>query len=114
LSDQFGNTVDREVWVPLTADSWLNDRPIGIDVGVGKGRFDYVFHTPTTSMEYALAFADGMLDGEGVHTNEGEARQRLMTIRRELQVYHIPEDHWPILMEREVSITRSSWKPMNV
>ena len=108
MSDQFGNTVDKEVWVPARAGDWIDG------IGVGKGKFDYVFHTPTTTMEYAVAFADGMLDGEGVHTNEGEARQRLMAIRRELQVYHIPEDHWPILMEREVSITRSSWKPMNV
>lgn len=108
MSDQFGNHVDGEIWVPLKANDWIDK------IGVGKGRFDYVFHTPTASMEYALAFADGELDGEGVHTNEGEARMRLMTIRRELQVYHIPEDCWPILMEREVSVTRSSWKPMNV
>lgn len=94
MSDQYGNHVDGEVWVPV--------------------KFDYVFATPTTSMEYALAFADGMLDGEGVYDRESDARRRLVIMREELKHFRIPEEYWPILMEREVSITRSSWKPMDV
>ena len=108
MSDQFGNTVDKDVWVPARARDWLGTTGVGIDVG--KGRFDYVFATPAATVEYALAFADGMLDGEGVHTDEGEARGRLTAIRKELKFYRIPEEYWPVLMQREVSITRSAWQ----
>lgn len=108
MSDQFGNHVDKEVWVPLKANDWIDD------IGVGKGKFDYVFATPTARMEYCLGFADGSVDSEGTYTSERDATLRLGALRRELALYKIPEDYWPILMEREVSITRSSWKPMDV
>jgi hypothetical protein len=108
VSDQFGNTVDKEVWVPARAKAWLDG------TGVGRAKFDYVYQTPKASMEYAIAYADGNVDDEGTFTTEGDARRRVMAIRRELEVYGIPEDLWPIVMEREVSITRSSWKPLNV
>lgn len=108
MSDQLGNNVDEEIWVPARAKDWIDG------IGVGKGKFDYVFQTPTATVEYALALADGRLDREGVHTDEGEARRRLAVIRRELQVYRIPEEYWPILMQREVSVTRSSWKQLDV
>jgi hypothetical protein len=106
VSDQYGNTVDKEVWAPLKANDWISRPAIGFDM----------VPTPvplTTHKEWALALADGKVD-EQRYTDEGTARQDLQCIRYDLKGYAIPEEYWPVLMERTVETVATSWKILNV
>lgn len=107
--DQYYNQVDREVWVPLKANDWLGSE------GVGTVPPPAV-PTPvplTTHKEWALALADGKVD-EQRYTDEGTARQDLQCIRYDLKGYGIPEEYWPVLMERTVETVASSWRILSV
>lgn len=123
MSDQLGNTVDGEIHVPVKDFHTLyyatkdgSQKPadhewtipqryvMGIDVAP-KGT--------DIKHEYGIAYANGKLD-DVLYDSEGEARLELMVIRNQLNRYGIPEDHWPILMQREVITTTGSWKHLSV
>lgn len=102
MSDQHGNNVDKEVWVPARAKDWL----------------DWIEpKAPAQSLEtykqWALAHADGSINADH-YISEGTARSELQHIRRQLKEYGIPEAYHPILMERTVEIVAGGWKPLNV
>lgn len=107
MSDQFGNTVDGEIRVPIK-ELW---KPHGTafrdfhDIGSGGSGIGV--------KEYTIAYADGRTR-EAVYEDEGDARVRLQRIRSDLKGYGIPEDYHPILMVRDVTTNYSSWKPLNV
>ena len=126
MSDQFGNTVDKEIrvpvkgWQPLGKNSWIEDA----DYVPVEGFIQYVEYTPKdgstkprVEVEYTIAKADGTLV-EGTYPTEGDGRRRLAAIRKELKFYAVPEEYWPILMEREIytaiSVDVGSWRILDV
>ena len=92
--DQYGNKVDGEIWVPLPQQP-------------------PVFVPLDSWTEYAIAYANGSVD-EARFKNEGTARMELQSIRGFLKNYGVPEDAWPVLMERTVEIVSSSWRILSV
>lgn len=111
MSDQFGNTVDKEVWAPLQAGDWIDKVEIG---SVKDGSQKPPVFVPLDSWtEWALAYADGTVDEER-YKKEGDALQALQFDRRHLKEYGIPEEYWPVLMERTVEIVSSSWRITSV
>ena len=104
MSDQFGNHVDGEVWVPLKAGDWIDK------VDAPKPP---VFVPLDSWTEYAIAYANGSVD-EARFKNEGTARLELQSIRGVLKSYGVPEEAWPVLMERTVEIMSSSWRILSV
>lgn len=111
MSDQFGNNVDEEVWTPLQAGDWIDKVEIG---SVKDGSQKPPVFVPLDSWtEWALAYADGTVDEER-YKKEGDARQELMVSRTILKGYGVPEDYWPVLMERTVEIVSSSWRIKSV
>lgn len=106
MSDQFGNTVDKEVWVPLGPSDWISRPAIGLDVVPMPVPLD-------TRKQWALAHADGSINEER-YTNEDTAQAELVYIRKQLKEYGIPEEYHPILMERTVETIASSWRILDV
>jgi hypothetical protein len=109
VSDQYGNHVDGEIWVPLRANDWIDKVEIG---AVKDGSQKQAFPMPASLdswKEYAFAHADGSINEER-YKNEGTACQELQHIRRQLKEYGIPEEYHPVLMERTVEVIASSWK----
>ena len=90
MSDQFGNHVDGEIWVPLKVPAPLK-----------------------TATEYGIAYADGRIDAV-LYDSEGEARMELVYKRKWLENLSIPEEYWPVLMERTVETVASSWRTLRV
>ena len=68
---------------------------------------------PSTRKQYALAHANGSVN-EDYYTTKDTAFLELDYIRRQLKDYGIPEEYWPILMEREVETVVGSWKTLDV
>lgn len=96
MSDQFGNHVDGEIWVPLKAPKYpLPAAPL------------------KTATEYGIAYADGRID-EVRYDSEGEARLELMYKRKWLGQLSVPEEYWPVLMERTVETVASGWRVLSV
>lgn len=93
--DQFGNHVDREIYVPLKAPEYPMPVPL------------------RTVTEYGFAFADGRI-AEERYDSEGEARMELVYKRKWLENLGIPEEYWPVLMERTVETVASSWRILSV
>ena len=103
--DQYGNSVDGEIrvpvkdfhtqqpWRPLTKDDWITPKPVPLK----------------TEKEWALAHADGSVN-EQVYSREGTALGDLEYLRKQLKGYGIPEEYWPVLMERTVETVASSWR----
>ena len=60
-----------------------------------------------------IAHADGTVDHVR-YEMETEARYELELIRTQLKMYRIPEEYWPVLMERTVETVASSWKILDV
>lgn len=110
MSDQFGNNVDKEVWVPAKAKDWLGTAGVGTVPPVSRRLTDVIIDS---CKEYALAHADGSIN-EDCYSNEGTARQELQYIRKQLKAYGVPEEYHPILMERTVETVAGSWKPLSV
>lgn len=107
--DQYNNHVDKEVWVPLKANDWLGSE------GVGTVPPPAV-PTPVpldSYKQWSFAHADGSIGGDRFRS-EGAARQELQQLRDELKGYGIPEEYWPVLMERTVETVASSWRILSV
>ena len=124
--DQYGNSVDGEIsvpvkdfhtqqpWRPLTKDDWIDKVDarekyaipqryvLGIDVAPKPVPLK-------TEKEWALAHADGSVN-EQVYSREGTALGDLEYLRKQLKGYGIPEEYWPVLMERTVETVASSWR----
>jgi hypothetical protein len=104
VSDQYGNKVDGEIWIDQVVQYY------GAKDGSQKPPMPASLDSWT---EFAIAFADGKIDEERF-SDEGLARQQLKRIRSLLEEYGVPEEGWPVLMEREVEIIATSWKILNV
>jgi hypothetical protein len=111
LSDQYGNNVDGEIWVPARAKDWIDSVQLG---AVKDGSQKPPMPHPLNSWsEWAIAYADGSVDEER-YKDEGEARNVLQYMRRELKDYRVPEEYWPALMERTVETVATSWRILSV
>ena len=98
MSDRFGNNVDGEIWAPYKVRDWH-------DIGVGG--------SATGEKEYTIAYANGRTR-ESVYAEKCDAVNRLERIRDDLREFAIPEEYWPILMERDVTTNYSSWRHLDV
>ena len=105
MSDKYGNHVDGEVWVPLRANDWIDRVEIG-SVKDGSQK-------PEVTYQYVLAYPNGKVD-EKVWSALDSAKRDLLDTRTALASLGVPEEFWPILMQREVTRTLGSWQHMNV
>lgn len=127
MSDQYGNNVDKEVWVPARAKDWIDmvqvgsvkdgsQKPAGHEYSIPQ-RFvlgiDLAQSPLDTYQQWAIALADGTV-GEVVFDSEGAARQELQYERAWLAKLAVPEEYHPVLMERTVETVAGSWKILNV
>lgn len=80
-------------WQPLGKNSWIESAP----------------PAPKARSEYAIAYAGGRVDAVHWDTVD-EARAELMYQRSWLARLEIPEEYWPVLMERDVETVASSWR----
>lgn len=112
MTDQYGNNVNEEIRVPVK--DWINQVMIGaVKDGSQKPFIRVGTNAPDSWAEFAIAYADGKLDEER-YSNEGTARQELKRVRRVLEEYGVPEEYWPVLMERTAEIVTGSWKARSV
>ena len=95
MSDQFGNHVDGEIYVPSKAPRFPTPVPL------------------KTATEYGIAYADGRVSEER-YDSEGEARLELVYKRKWLENLGIPEEYWPVLMERTVETVATGWRILSV
>lgn len=67
--------------------------------------------------EWLVQYANGVLHNEdSPFSSEGDARRELTRLRKTLDAYGVPEEHWPILVKREIQtvVTVGSWQVSNV
>jgi hypothetical protein len=57
--------------------------------------------------EYGVQYHNGVIMERS--PNEGSAMIAVQDLRRLLNSMGIPEDYWPIVVEREVSLTAGAW-----
>ena len=120
MSDQYGNNVDEEIRVPIKdfhgKETWT---PLGIHSWIETyGTKDGSQKLPTpvplnTEKQWALAYADGRVDDHR-YDSEGAARQELQYQRAWVARLGIPEEYWPVLMERDVETVATSWRILSV
>jgi hypothetical protein len=101
VSDQYGNKVDGEIWIDQVVQYGTED---------GSQKPKPVLRTAT---EYGIAYSDGRVD-DILYDSESEARSELVYKRRWLEKLSIPEEYWPVLMERTVETIASSWRILDV
>jgi hypothetical protein len=111
--DQWNNHVDEEIripikdfhnkteWSPLGKNSWMEKPAVSIDATP-------CFVPLKTSTEWAIAHQDGSVSE--TYNIEDVARFDLGCAREVLKMYRVPEEYWPILMERTVETVASSWR----
>jgi hypothetical protein len=72
----------------------------------GSARQDMSWAVKT---EFAFAYADGSLNEGMIFTSEKTALLELEYLREKFREYGVPEEYWPILMERTIETVASSW-----
>lgn len=115
--DQWNNSVDGEIripvkgWEPLGRNSWIEK----VDTYTPKdGSQKPPAFTPLdTRKEWGIALADGSIEGV-LYETEGEARQELQYKCVWLAKLGVPEEYWPVLMERDVETVATSWRILSV
>ena len=118
--DQYGTHVDEEIRIPIKYAGWDETgewKPLGVNSWIEMvetyGTKDGSQKPLKTGKEWAIAHADGTVDHVR-YEMETEAKWELEVIRSQLKMYRIPEEYWPVLMERTVETVASSWKILDV
>lgn len=97
MTDKYGNKVDGEIWI---------DRVVQYGTKDGSQK-------PEVTYQYVLAYPNGKVD-EKIWNSLDPAQRDLQDTRTTLASLGVPEEFWPILMQREVTKTMGSWSILSV
>lgn len=112
MSDHLGNNVNEEIRVPVR--DFIDRVEIGAVKDGSQKPEPWENSVPVAAhlrnyKEWAVAHSDGKIGGD-TFTSEGKALKELQVHRRHLRGLGIPEEHWPVLLERDVETVASSWR----